>query len=449
MRCRSRLGLLTLAFALSSLAARAHEGEHEAPTPSPFPAAKQFAPTPIPDRLVLTWSEDPATTIDITYRTDDATEPTVCQWIAASEVLGNHRNGEIPEAETLEGSGESFRSDMGDCRMHTVRLRGLEPSTRYAYRVGDGVNWSSWNHFQTASRGAEPFEFLYFGDAQNAVRALWARVRREAHSEAPRAAFALHAGDLINSSNVDAEWGEWHESAGWLNATVPTVAVPGNHEYSIVGLKPTVSRHWRPQFSFPTNGPEGLEETCYWFEYQGVRFVALDSNKRQEEQAEWLDRTLSDLPPARWTIVTFHHPIFSAAKNRDNGTLRSLWKPLFDKHGVDLALTGHDHAYARSGLGGPADAENVGTGVRGQAGNTVYVVSVSGPKSYQLNESWDVSRSGSGIQLYQVIGVESAAIRYRAFRASGELYDAFTLEKDADGKVSIVEQVPDTPPITR
>ncbi|MEN0110822.1 MAG: metallophosphoesterase, partial [Planctomycetota bacterium] len=289
----------------------------------------------------------------------------------------------------------------------------------------------------------------------NAVRALWSRVRREAHAEAPRAHFALHAGDLINRPNADAEWAGWHEAAGWLNGSVPTVATPGNHEYEVNLLGPRLSGHWRPQFSLPTNGPEGLEETCYWFDYQGVRFVALNSNERVEEQAQWLDERLGALPRARWTIATFHHPIYSAAKDRDNPRLRGLWKPLFAKHGVDLALQGHDHAYARSGLGGPKDdpasppvgRENVAAGRRAVTDKTVYVVSVSGPKRYPLTDAWDVERVGTGLQLYQVIGVDRDAIRYRAFRASGELYDAFTLRKNDAGDVKLVEQPPGTPEV--
>ncbi len=439
---RFALSLLALALLLTSQPAVAHTEVTE--LPKAYPSAKQYRPTPLPDRIVISWSEDPSNSLDITYRTDSQTQRTLCQWIKASEILGDHRSGAVPEAKQIPGTNEPFKSNAGEARIHSVPLRDLTPATCYAYRVGDGINWSAWHHFNTASDKPEPFEFLYFGDAQNAVRALWSRVRREAHAESPRAAFAIHAGDLINHANYDAEWGEWHEAAGWLNATIPTVAVPGNHEYGLKNLKQTVSGHWKPQFSLPKNGLEGLEETSYWFEYQGVRFIALDSNTRQKEQGEWLDQLLTKLPPARWTIATFHHPIFSAAKNRDNDTLRKLWKPLFDKHGVDLALQGHDHAYARSGLGGPRDGvvgtENVGEGLRSRVGQTVYVVSVSGPKNYTLNDSWDVSRAGSGLQLYQVLRAAPDQIEYQSFRANGDLYDAFTLKKDAEGKVELVEQ---------
>jgi hypothetical protein len=106
---------------------------------------------------------------------------------------------------------------------------------------------------------------------------------------------------------------------------------------------------------------------------------------------------------------------------------------------VDLVLQGHDHAYARSGLGGP---KNVPEGIRRKSSNTVYVVSVSGPKMYDLKESWDVSRVASGVQLFQVIHISRERIRYEARLATGELYDAFMLEKNTEGKSTITEQVP-------
>ena len=78
----------------------------------------------------------------------------------------------------------------------------------YAYRVGDGVNWTEYYHFKTASHEEEPFSFIYFGDAQNEVKTHWSRVFRV--RDAPRAAFTLHAGDLIDE-HMDSQWGEWYQ----------------------------------------------------------------------------------------------------------------------------------------------------------------------------------------------------------------------------------------------
>jgi hypothetical protein len=222
---------------------------------------------------------------------------------------------------------------------------------------------------------------------------------------------------------------------------IPSIATPGNHEYA-----GELSHHWRPQFAFPQNGPAGLEETAYWIDYQGARIISLNSNEKIDEQVEWLRGVLTDPQRPRWTIATFHHPIFSAAKSRDNPSLRAAWRPLLEEHGVDLVLQGHDHAYNRSRLGGPSNV-NVPEGVTRKSSNTVYVVSVSGPKMYPLQEEWEVARVASGVQLFQVIHVAPDRIRYEARTATGQLYDAFVLEKDADGQNTIADQIPDLAPI--
>jgi hypothetical protein len=92
---------------------------------------------------------------------------------------------------------------------------------------------------------------------------------------------------------------------------------------------------------------------------------------------------------------------------------------------------------------------NVPEGVRARSSNTVYVVSVSGPKMYQLQGRWQVSREASGVQLFQVIHVAPEQVRYEARLATGELYDAFTLTKGADGRSVMTEQIPDAPEIRR
>lgn len=424
MRTSTAVGVV-LGVLVGATTVVAHE-DHAHPT-IPVRPDEQHRATPLPDRIVLTWAGDPTTTMDVTWRTD-LSEPHARVEVMRADRL---RQTNAAEARVIEGATERFDSDLGSYHMHTAHLDKLEPDTMYAYRVGGPTNPSEWLQFRTASLEAKPFSFVYFGDAQNDIRSLWSRVIREANQHAPRAAFLLHAGDLVNSANADAQWGEWFAAGGWLNGMIPSVATPGNHEYS-----DGRTRHWAPQFSFPLNGPPGLEETVYWFDYQGARIISLNSNEQTERQADWLRSVLSDPDRPKWTFVTFHHPIFSAAKERDNAALRALWRPILEEHGVDLVLQGHDHAYARSALGGPT---NVTEGVTARSSNTVYVVSVSGPKVYPLQESWEVPRVATGVQLFQVVQVSQDAIRYESRLASGDLYDAFTLTKDADGVSTLTE----------
>ena len=433
--------LLLLAAAAPALG---HEGQLHPPRPYPDQAA--HAPRPLPDRVVLTWRNDPSVSQAVTWRTDASVTRAVAE-IAVANESGRSLQGRPAVATTTP-----FTSDLGPAHYHSAEFTGLTPDTLYAYRVGDGVNWSEWFHFRTAAEGERPFTFVYFGDAQNDLRTHWSRVFREAFREAPRAAFTLHAGDLINRANRDAEWGEWFGAPAWVNATIPVVPTPGNHEYAHVDEKDEksprqLSRHWAPQFALPENGPAALPETSYYIDYQGTRIISLNSNERQGEQAPWLREVLSK-NPNRWTVLTFHHPIFSPARERDNPKLRDAWKPIIDEFKVDLVLTGHDHTYARSGdTSGRArvGTKNIPKGyhqVYDPAIGTVYVVSVSGPKMYDLtSDDWAV-RTGEDTQLFQVITIDGDELRYEARTATNRLYDAFTLRKRRGRANELLETLP-------
>lgn len=395
-----------------------------------------------PDRVILTWSGDPATTQSVTWRTSTA----VAQgW--AEITVADAGPALAATAEKIQAKSEVQETPTGSAHCHSVTFSGLKPATLYAYRVGDGERWTEWFQFRTAASESRPFSFIYFGDAQNDVRSMWSRVIRSAYRDAPKAAFMLHAGDLINTAEVDSEWGEWFGAGGWLNGMVPGIPVAGNHEQAkkADGTR-SLSRHWRPQFTLPENGPAGLEESCYTIVYQGVRIVALNSNERLQEQAEWLDKLLTE-NQEKWVICSFHHPMFSTGKDRDNRDLRAIWKPVLDKHRVDLVLQGHDHTYGRTGLETPTVGTNAATGenVRDTFTGTVYVVSVSGPKMYNLQRHPFMKRHAEDTQLYQIVHVNGDELAFEAYTATGDLYDAFTLTKQSGGINQLQDRIPETP----
>jgi len=110
-------------------------------------------PTPVPDRIILTWAGNPATSQAVTWRTDTSVQKPVAQ-IAIDE------DGPlfVKTAKLVEASSEKFTSDLNEALYHSVEFTGLQPDTIYAYRVGDGANWSEWNQFRTASDRAAPLE---------------------------------------------------------------------------------------------------------------------------------------------------------------------------------------------------------------------------------------------------------------------------------------------------
>jgi len=426
---------VTLLSLLMATVAFGHDHGHDSDLP--LLHAPEFTPTPVPDRIVLTWTADPVHSQAVTWRTS----ADVTQGIAEIAVAGE---GPLfaRRAKTVRAQTVHLKGDLGPASYHTVEFTDLAPKTTYAYRVGDGKTFSEWSQFTTANDWAEPFTFVYVGDAQNDIKSHWSRVIRSAFADAPKAAFILHAGDLINRANRDAEWGQWFYATGFLHRMIPCLATPGNHEYAKRDSNDerTLSAHWRPTFAFPQHGPEGLEESVYAIDYQGLRLISLNSNERQAEQVPWLRKALEQ-KAARWTIVTFHHPLYASAEGRDNTELRNLWQPVLDEYRVDLVLQGHDHTYARSGL---MTHENVPSGATGrsQAAGTVYVVSVSGPKMYDLERRPFMKRAAEDTQLYQIIRIDGDQLHYQARTATGRLYDGFTLIKRDGRPNQLIEKTP-------
>lgn len=396
--------------------------------------------SPDPDRIFLTFAGDPATSRAVTWRTDDSVEKAY-----AEIALARADPGFVNQAKRYDAKTEPLTLDVkteaaqATTHYHSVVFEDLEPNTLYAYRVGDGKRWSAWIQFRTASSEAEPFSFLYFGDAQNDVHSRWSRVIRMAHRTAPDASFAIHAGDLVNTAHADREWAEWMTAGGHLHAEVTGIPVTGNHEY-----KQGLAKQWRPQFALPVEAdlPEALHETVYTVAYQGVQIIVLNSIAQVEAQTAYLERKLGE-GDYRWRIVTFHHPVFAPSRGLKQSKTRDNWKAALDKMDVDLVLQGHDHTYARGQT--PKLAIN---GEPTDALGTMYVTSVSGPKMYGIDrEGLDAfekqfglttDRSAKNTQFFQVIDVANNRLEYRAYTATGELYDAVAIEKDDRGSKKLV-----------
>lgn len=387
-------------------------------------AALDSSPSPLPDRIMLTWSGDPATTQAVTWRTS-ADAAVAFAEIARAEASPDFHEG----ARRVPAKTETLRTASGEALFHSVAFTDLSPNSFYAYRVGSDSGWSEWFQFRTAAGERRPFSFIYLGDAQNNILAQWSRVVRAAFAAAPNARFVLHAGDLVTDGADDALWGEWFRAGGWIHATIPGIPAAGNHEYV---NDDKLNDHWRAQFTLPENGVPGLEETVYFIDHDGVRIVVLNSCEEIERQASWLEGVLADNPNP-WTIALFHHPVYSGARDRDNEELRRLWKPLFERYGVDLVLQGHDHVYARGkNLPGSEEA----------AEGPMYVVSVSGPKMYDLTSERWMDRAAENTQLYQVLSVDQDTLRFEAYDATGALYDAFDLVKRGASGSRLVDRTP-------
>jgi len=377
-----------------------------------------------PERLILTLTENPSTSQAVTWRTCAKVSNPKAQIAAVADSLALKDN-----LRTINAVSEEVRLGNDNLVYHySAVFEALKPDTLYAYRVGTDDHWSEWNQFITARAGHDPFKFVYLGDPQEDVKSMCSRVFRAAYKTASDAAFWLFVGDLVDNGDNDEEWAELFHALGWIPRMTPMILLPGNHEYPdkryLQDKDYKLFHLWRPHFTLPENGPQGLEETAYYIDYQGVRFVMLNGNEKIQEQARWLDKILSENPQL-WTIVGIHQPVYSTAKYRNDSKLQTHLAPIFDKHSVDLVLQGHDHTYSRT-----YKIKN-GFRVEDNEKGTVYVISNSGPKLYEVktHEKGLMARIETGRQLFQVIHIDHNRLFYESVDVKGEVHDSFALEK--------------------
>jgi hypothetical protein len=79
-----------------------------------------------------------------------------------------------------------------------------------------------------------------------------------------------------------------------------------------------------------------------------VRFFMLDTEDLDRAQLAWLDEQL-ERSDATWEIPVFHRPIYTSGRYGTPARLfRRLLEPVFVRHGVRVALSGHEHFYERT-----------------------------------------------------------------------------------------------------
>jgi 3',5'-cyclic AMP phosphodiesterase CpdA len=448
-------GLLIAAQVVIGGPALAHGDRPGAPIP-PWQQASAW-----PDRVVVTFAADPARTLAVSWRTDDTAKATRAEIARATPDARFDLAARSVDAQTerldpakIALAGQLFdvphNAALPAVRYHSALFEGLEPDTLYVYRVqGAADQWSEWFQVRTAPLKG-PVTFLYLGDAQNGILSHWSRAIRAAYAKAPDARFIIHAGDMVDTGSRDYEWAQWFKAVGFIHGMVPAVPVAGNHEYSRVSAAPNEQRRalsqlWRPQWRLPqvADLPADLQETAYAVRYtDDLHVFVIDTMGADlKVQAAWLDRELAN-SKARWRVATFHHPVFSSGRDRDDRMRRDILLPVLKKHDVDLVLQGHDHTYARGGI--PQTPERLSAqGSAAGAIGPMFVNSVSGPKQYVWRqEGWkdyaehgvQLQRKGENSQFFQVIRIDGERLAYEAWTVDGQLYDAFALEKGPGGK---------------
>jgi hypothetical protein len=102
-----------------------------------------------------------------------------------------------------------------------------------------------------------------------------------------------------------------------------------------------------------------LENPFYSFDYQNVHFLAMSTGKGSvipyvngSEQYQFIQDDLikaANNPNIDWIIVYGYRPFYTSPSiHPANEILRETYPPLFEKYGVDMVITSHNHNYQRS-----------------------------------------------------------------------------------------------------
>ncbi len=171
----------------------------------------------------------------------------------------------------------------------------------------------------------------------------------------------MAVGDLAYFQGTAQQFRECYAPT-WGRHFSRTRPVPGNHEYE--------SPNAQPYFDYFGDLAGTPGEGYYSYDLGAWHIVALNSNfeglrgrvavDETSAQMQWLKQDLAQ-SRARCALAYFHHPLFSSGPNGNTTQMRPIWRALYDA-GVDVVVSGHDHAYERYV---PQDPNGLRDGARG------------------------------------------------------------------------------------
>ncbi len=252
------------------------------------------------------------------------------------------------EVTTADGTRLHEATARADTSVRTVEgtqyvadIEGLPAGEIVCYRVvGPGGAWTTPIGTSTAPPPDEAVSFVAMGDLGKQSPDQYALVDQ---LEQVAYDFVVITGDVAYDNGKRSELQRnVFEVYGDLMQHVPFFPTTGNHDYRTQNAAP-----FREAFAlFENGGPAGLER-WYSFDWGPVHVAVIDTEKLEQAQLDWLNADLAaaDRP---WTIVVGHRPPYSSGSHGSDKNVRELFVPIFERHGVDLVLMGHDHHYERT-----------------------------------------------------------------------------------------------------
>ncbi|MDD4166954.1 MAG: metallophosphoesterase, partial [Endomicrobiaceae bacterium] len=311
--------------------------------------------------IITNPGSDMSTEINISWHADvettflQYTKVNDVNWLAAKIVKGNCESFSVDsytqyKGRTIESNGFTKRYH---CR---VSLIGLEPNTEYKYRAGAIPTQATDIHYFKTGSGNNPFSFLFFTDPQYATESnasIFNNLVNKALERDPDIRLSIVSGDFVDRGGIMAQWDILFRQSNLRK--MPFAVSPGNHEYYDASSSPKMFDHtyFNGFYNNPPNGAPGVTGSSYYFKYNNVLFVSIDSEAAfmnatdKAAQKEWFSAVM-ERNYGQYIVVFMHRSFYGSIYRDISPGLRADWQGLFDKYGVDLVLTGHDHVYRRT-----------------------------------------------------------------------------------------------------
>lgn len=321
-------------------------------------------------------------------------------------------------------NGNQDPSQNGIVRLNTATIKGLHPGITYIYKVGDGKFWSSIDEFTTQSQ-KDNFNFLILGDTQSAtIEGLTDldKIISKVEGEKERPDFTVHMGDFIDDASMFNQWDSIlstlhkHE----LFNSIDMVNVLGNHEY----MGDTSGDIAERIFNTPRNGLKENLGGVYSANYNNVHIsvISFTSDKSLlEKELQWLREDIKK-SNKQWNVLITHQPPYYTNPLGGSNMVREMLPPVVDELGIDLVLSGHDHAYGRTKM--------LKGGVESQEGTIYVVTGTTGQKHYDaVNDGSFAAYNGDKDPMYLTVSVNKENVKIIAKKIDGTIVDEFTIKK--------------------
>lgn len=155
----------------------------------------------------------------------------------------------------------------------------------------------------------------------------------------------------------------------------------------------------------------------YSFKRNNVAFFVLDSNYMDRVQLNWLEQQLQTSGSA-WKICYFHHPLYSSARAHGADVdLRAQLEPLFEKYGVNVVFSGHDHVYER---------------LQPRNGIYYFVLGNSGQLRYRdLKPSPEIAAGFDTDRDFMLVEIAGDKLYFQTIARTGQIVDSGMLSRQA------------------